>query len=155
MAANGMDSAPSDFRHFTFLHCLTWTHMHRLRCRPGAPSKPLRRERSNTLAVGWWNASGTWPSERGRRLERTVRRSRVRSRLWRRTMPGWLLRGTLPSNSAIWPFARQCARSSTAVVHTLPRRSRRTFWLTQRFATFTGGNPTRVPAGGTACPRAL
>ena len=31
---------------------------------------------------GWSSTSGTWPSERGRRLERTVRRSRVRSRLW-------------------------------------------------------------------------
>ena len=95
--------------------------------RPGDLSRPLRRERSSTLAVGWSNTSGTWPSERGRRLERTVRRSRARSRLWQRTMPSWLLKGTLPSNSAIGPCARQCARSSTAIVHILPWRCRRTF----------------------------
>ena len=41
--------------------------------RPGDSSRPSRRERSSTLAVGWSSTSGTWPSERGRRLERTVR----------------------------------------------------------------------------------
>ena len=60
-------------------------------------------------------------AERARRLERTVRRSRVRSRLWRRTMPSRLPGGTLPSNSAIGPCASRCARNSTATVHTLQR----------------------------------
>ena len=64
------------------------------------------------MAVGWSSTNGTWPSERDRRLERTVRRSRVRSRLWQRTMPSWLFRGTLPLISGIGPCARQCARSS-------------------------------------------
>ena len=55
------------------------------------------------------------------------------------------------------PCARQCARSSTAVVHTLPRRCRRTFPPTLRlaslrFATFSGGSSTRVPAGWNSMP---
>ena len=52
--------------------------------RLGDSNRPLRRELSSTLAVGWSSMSGIWPSERGRKLERTVRKSRVRSRLWRR-----------------------------------------------------------------------
>ena len=65
--------------------------------RLGDSNRRLRRELSSTLAVGWSSMSGIWPSERGRKSERTVRKSRVHSRLWRRTMPSWLLRGTLPS----------------------------------------------------------
>ena len=91
------------------------------------------------------------PSERGRRLERTVRRSRVRSRLWRRTMPSWLSGETLPSNSAFGPCARRCAWNSTATVHTLPWRCRRTFPPTLsvaslRFAISSGSSSTRVHA---------
>ena len=120
--------------------------------RLGDSKRPLRRELSSTLAVGWSNTSGTWPSVRGRKLERTVRRSRVRSRLWRRIMPSWLPRGTLPSNSAIEPHARQCARSSTAIVRISPWRCRRTFPLTLKlallmFVTFSEGNSMKVPAG--------
>ena len=45
--------------------------------RLGNSNRPLRRELSSTLAVGWSSTSGTWPTERGRKLERTVRKSRV------------------------------------------------------------------------------
>ena len=76
--------------------------------RLGDSNRPSRRELSNTLAVGWSSMS-----EHGRKSERIVRKSRVRSKLWRRIMPSWLPRRTLPSNSAIEPYARQCARSST------------------------------------------
>ena len=72
-------------------------------------------------------------------------------------MPSWLPRGTLPSNSAIEPYARQCARSSTAIVRISPWRCRRTFLFTLRlallmFVTFSEGNSTRVPAGWNGMP---
>ena len=50
--------------------------------RPGDLSRPLEQHFGSRLV------------EYERNMARTVRRSRVRSRLWWRTMPSWLLRGT-------------------------------------------------------------
>ena len=117
--------------------------------RPGDSSRPLRRERSSTLAVGWSSTRGTWPSERGRWLERTVQISRVRSRLWVANNAQLVAWGNAAFEQR--DMARQYARNSTAIVHTLPWSCMRTFPLTLRlaslkFAISSRGSSTRVPA---------
>ena len=120
--------------------------------RPGDSSRTLRRERSSTLAVGWSSTNGTRLSERGRRLERTVRRSRVR-----RTMPSWLLRRTLPFEQRDRPFSQTVreefdgyrAHLATEMQEDIPAH------VEARIADvfdFSRGSPTRVPAGWNSMP---
>ena len=94
-------------------------------------------------------AERTWQE-----VERTVRRSRVRSRLWRRTMPSWLLRRTLPLNSAIRQTVREefdgyRVHLATEMQEDIPAH------VEARIADvcdFFRSSSTRVPAGWNSMP---
>ena len=70
-------------------------------------------------------AERTWQEVGANRAEVTSALEAVEAN----SAPDWLPRGTLPLNRAIGPCARQCARSSTAIVRISPWRCRRTFPL--------------------------
>ena len=118
--------------------------------RPGDSSSPLRRRAEKHFG------SRLVEYERNKVGANRCGGSRVRSRLWLRTMPSWLLRGTQLLNSAIGPCARQCARSSISCTHLATEMQEDIpAHVEARIAyvcDFSRSSSTRVPAGWNSMP---